>query len=211
MKILQHVLVAGLTVAIAAGSSRADVVASAETKHATIPEPNQGDIRAVPAACGPFLTTPAGSTSELLAWDQRLSLAACLENTTDPPPPAREPEQLRALLGYLDDSVKQSRAIYRDAMAHGPTQIQVLAAFKLGMTSVNIMVRARNAIPASSDLDKHLALHRALEPLLASYAREATSAFTEADRLATRAPADAAASAVMKAIVASARSQLHAT
>jgi len=209
MKVVQHLLVASTILAIA-GSSRADVVASAETKHATIPEPNPIDIRAVPAECGPFLAVPAGSTSELLAWDQRLTLAACLENTTDPVPAAGEPEKLRGLVGYLDDSVKQSRAIYRDAMARGPTQIQMLAAFKLGMTSVNIMVRARDAIPASPDLDKRLGLHRALEPLLAGYARDATSAFTEVDRLATRSPGDAQANAVMKAIVASARSQLGA-
>ena len=211
MKIVQHILVASVFLAIVPGSSRADVVASAETKRATIPEPVQIDTREMPQECRPFLEVPADSTSELFAWDQRLSLAACLENTTAPAPAAREPEKLRGLVGYLDESVRRSRAINRDAMAHGPTtQIQRLAACGLGMTSDNIMVRARTAIPASLDLDKRLALHRGLEPLLASYARDAASAFTEVDRLATRSPADAQANAVMQAIVASARSQLGA-
>jgi hypothetical protein len=68
---------------------------------------------------------------------------------------------------------------------------------------------ARNAIPVSLELDKYLALHNALEPLIASYARDAASAFTEVDRLAARYPADASASAVVQKIVARARSGLH--
>jgi hypothetical protein len=47
-------------------------------------------------------------------------------------------------------------------------------------------VRARNAIPVSLELDKYLALHDGLEPLIASYARDAVSAFAEVDRLAAQ-------------------------
>jgi hypothetical protein len=85
----------------------------------------------------------------------------------------------------------------------------MLAAFGLGMTAVNLMVRARSAIPPSRDLDQNHAVHNALEPLLAGQARAAESAFAEVDRLAMQLPADATANPVMRNIVASARSHLH--
>lgn len=209
MQITQSVLVASTILAIAAGISRADVVASAETKHAAVLEPNRIDIRTVPLECRQYLAVTSDSTSELLVWDQRLSLAACEQATAVATPAINDPEKLRELVAHLAQSVQPSSFIYRDAMARGPAEIRILAAYGLGMTSVNIMVRARNAIPVSLELDKYLALHAALEPLIAGYARDAVSAFTEVDRLAAQYPADASANAVVQKIVARARSGLH--
>jgi hypothetical protein len=206
---IKHILVASTILAVAAGSSRADVVASTGAKHAAIAEPERIDSETVPKQCRQFLAVPADSRSELLAWNQRLSLAAC-EQDTIAPPATSDPAKLPALVTYLDGAVQRPTAIYRDAMAHGPTQTRMRAAYGLGTTSINLMVRARNAIPASPDLDKNLALHRALEPLHAGHGRDAASAFAEVDRLATQFPADASANAVMQSIVASARSQLQA-
>lgn len=208
MKITQHILIASSILAVAAGSSRADAVASTKAKHAAIAQPERIDSETVPPECRQHLAVPADSKSELLAWNQRLSLAAC-EQDAIAAPATNDGAKLQGLVTYLDGAVQRSTAIYRDAMARGPTQIQMLAAFGLGTTSVNLMVRARNAIPASPDLDKNLALHRALEPLLAGYARDAASAFGQVDQLATRFPADASANVVLQSIVAGARSKLH--
>ena len=94
-------------------------------------------------------------------------------------------------------------------MAHGPAQIRMLAAYGLGMTAINLMVRARSAIPASTDRHGNLDTHNPLEPLLTGHARAADTAFAEVDRLATEYPQDAAANVVVRNAVESARSHLR--
>lgn len=191
-------LAASTLLAIAAPTAHAD----AEPAPA---EPVQLDPATVPDACKPFLTVPSDARSELMVWNQRVSLAGCLVNTSAALPPAGEARQLGALVASLDDSVKRATGIYRDAMAHAPRPVRMLAAFGLGSTLRGVAVRARSAIPPSSDPVAHLALHQALEPLLASDLREAAAAFAEVDRLAREAPADAAANPVLGHIVAAAR------
>lgn len=206
-KITQHLLIASSVVAAAAGNAQADAAAGAGPS-ATAAEPEHIDSQTVPPPCRQHLAVPAGSASELRVWSQRLSLAACEQGAVAAPAPTSDPAKFRELVESLESAMQPSTAIYRDAMAHGPPQIRMLAAFGAGMTAVNLMVRARSAIPASRDVQHNLALHNALEPLLAGHARDADAAFTEVDRLATEFPADASANPVVKSIVASARAKL---
>jgi hypothetical protein len=205
---ITHPILIGALVAAAAGAARAGAGASAGPG-ATIAEPEPIDSQTVPAQCRQYLAAPAGSASELRVWSQRLSLAACQQDTIAAPAPTSDPAKFRGLVESLDSAMQPSTAIYRDAMAHGPPQIRMLGAFGVGMTAVNLMVRARSAIPASRDFEHNLALHNALEPLLAGHARDADAAFAEVDRLATEFPADVSANPVVKSIVAGVRAKLH--
>jgi hypothetical protein len=206
-KITQPLLFAGLALVATAASARADAAAGAEPIHAAEPEPIDG--LTVPQPCRQYLTVPANSHSERLVWSQRLSLAQCEQGAIAAPPAASDPSQLRGLVASLESALQPSTGIYRDAIAHGPAQIRMLAAYGLAMTEVNLMVRARSAIPASTDRHGNLDTHNALESLLTGHARAADTAFAEVDRLATEFPEDAAANVVVRNAVASARSQLH--
>ncbi len=184
--------------ALAAANAHADVIASTKANQVS-PEPAQS----VPAKCRQFLTVPADCSSELLVWDQRLSLASCEIDTSAALPAVTTPESLPTLVASLDTSVRPSIAIYRDAMAHAPRQIQIIAAYHFGMTSQNLIVRARRALPADPTLQ------RALDPLVAGYAHDAAAAFAEIDRLAKESPSVASANEVVRYMVASARSNLR--
>jgi hypothetical protein len=198
MKIAQPILAASALLAVVASTARADA------EHAGA-EPVQLDAATVPEACRPYLAVPSDAKSELMVWNQRMSLAACLIDTTAALPSASEPGQLRALVGGLEDSVQRSTAIYRDAMAHAPLPIQMVAAYGLGSVSRNLVVRARAAIAPSTD-----PLRRALEPLLAGHAHDAAAAFAEVDRLAKQSPASVSRNPVLTSIVTAARSELAA-
>lgn len=174
------------------------------------------DPSTVPADCQQYLTTSGDSRSEILPWQQRISLASCRQSlelvTVDSP---------RAYIGMLDRIVRivgPSLAMYRETMAAGPTpQVRMLAAHHLGMTYAGIMVRARDSVENRAgiyggatygSLDSHAMMHRFLEPLLVGYRVAATEAFREVVRLADENPADANANHVMVFVVANARNQL---
>lgn len=185
MKTMQWMLATGAALALGPASARADTVASAEPGHAAVTQPERIDLAAVPADCRD-LAVPADSTSELLAWDQRLSLAAC-EQDTSVAAAVTGAESLSDLVASIVDSDRRSIASYRDAAAHGPTRIRIAGAYWLGMTFINVMVRSRIALPH----DASLSLHRALEPLTASYAHDANLAFADVERLASEPGLDA--------------------
>ena len=206
-KITQHLLIVGCILAAATAGARADAVAGPEPVHAG--EPERIDGQTVPQPCRPYLSVPANSHSERRVWNQRLSLAPCEQGAIAAPPAASDPAQLRGLVASLDSALRPSSQIYRDALENGPPHIRMLAAYGLGMTAIHLMVRARSAIPPSTDRHGHLDAHDALEPLLAGHARAADAAFAEVDRLATEFPDDAAANVVVRNAVASARSHLH--
>jgi hypothetical protein len=120
-----RVLFAIAALATVRGTSRADSVASIDTQRAATPD--RIEVGGLPLECRQFLTIPANSTSERLAWEQRLSLAACQEARI-PPPAFTSLEKLRDLVAYVDKSVQPSIAIYKDALARAPEQIKMLAA-----------------------------------------------------------------------------------
>src|SRR5678816_3433320 len=138
-----------LVLAILAGTSIADVT---RTIHESTPIPNREapiDLPGMPPECRQFLAIPSDSTSELLPWAQRLSVAACRQSIALAP--VSSPERFRAMVAKLEEAMEPSLAIYRDARARGPAQIKILAAYGIGMTNLNIIVRARSAIRVIDD------------------------------------------------------------
>jgi hypothetical protein len=204
--------------AMAAGTSVADVHKVARESIPVV-RPEAVDIIEFPSECRLFLSIPADSTSELLPWAQRLSVAACRQSIMLAP--VSDPEQFRPMVTRLEQAMEPSMAIYRDAMARGPVQIQILAAYGLGMTNVNIIVRARSAVrvPGAGGafggaayggrayLDRSSRLHNELEALLVKERDAALAAFHDLARL-TRANPDAErANPVMPLVIADAQRQ----
>ena len=151
------------------------------------------DAARLPPRCQQFLEVPSDAKTDWLMWEQRLSIAACLsdaiavEVVTDP---ANE----RDVVAMLDHRIDPSVAIYQDAIANAPLQLRVVAAYGLGMTYTNVLVRARIAIPK-----------RTLEPLLVTDQEHALAAFREAVKLADSDPKSTAGSPVIVKLVAASR------
>lgn len=201
-------------IAIVAGTSLADVNIAARE---SIPRPKNAVDIAVPLECQQFLAIPADSTSELLPWARRLSIAACRQSIALAP--VSDPEQFPALVSRLRDAMAPSIEIYRDALARGPTEIKILAAFGLGMTHVNIIVRARGAVRVpdgafggaaygTAYIELSQKLHRELELLLVTHRNAALAAFHEMARLVDADPAAARANQVMPVVIDIARTQV---
>jgi len=207
-----HWIVAVL--AVVAGTSGADV-----RKSVVEPVRSPGERDSVSPACKAFLELPAGSTSELLPWDQRLSLAGCRPLVA--PMAVSDPDQFPAMVAGLEGSVAPQIAIYRDAIAHGPNQIKLVAGYGLGMTYVNVMVRARRSVKVADDggkyggttygslryLDRLGSLHRTLEPMLAADRDAALAAFDNVAHLADQDPVAVSANDVVRGAVAGSRTQ----
>jgi len=150
------------------------------------------------------------TTSDTQPWAQRLSFAACRQPAKVAA--AASADQLQGVVHSLEQAMQPSIDIYRDALAHGPAEIQILAAYGLGMAQLDIMVHARIAIPSPPDLmtnlpaaQHYLELHHALEPLIADHAKAAADAFAQAEKLAADHESAASANIVMQNVVASAR------
>lgn len=203
--------------AIIAGTSVADV--SHVRESAPVRHLGTIDASGVPFECRLFATIPADSTSELLPWAQSLSMAACRQSITVPP--VSDPEQFRPMVARLEQAMAPSIAMYRDAMARGPMQIKILAAYGLGMTNVNIIVRARSAVRvAGADpsfggatyggttyVERSRRLHQLLEALLVKERDAALAAFHEVARLAHEDPRAAHANPVMPLVITDAQTQ----
>jgi len=204
--------------AILAGTSMADVHKMAR-ESLPVRRPEAIDVTGLPPECRLFLSIPADSTSELLPWAQRLSVAACRQAIELAP--VTDPEQFRPMVTRLEQAMEPSMALYRDAMARGPAPIRILAAYGLGMTNVNIIVRARSAIHVPGNgsafggaayggrayLDRSRRLHQSLEALLVKERDAALAAFHELARLAHADPASARANQVMPVVIADAQRQ----
>ncbi len=131
-------------------------------------------------------------------WDQHLAYAGCLRSA----PLARltDPEQLRPFVARLESDVERSIGIYRDAMARAPWEMRLLAAYQLGQTYVDLVVRARNAVDARTRPE--------LEPLLVPYIRDAQTAFTQAWAVGEELPAGVACDDLVRNLVAGTRDAL---
>ncbi len=121
-------------------------------------------------------------------------------------------EQLQRDVGELEHDMQPSLAIYQEALEHGPPQIQMLAAYGLGMAYLNVVVRARIAIPTGGDImsdvklaDRYVTLHAILEPMLVGDRERARTAFEEASSLADADPIRASSTKIIESIVAAAR------
>lgn len=176
------------------------------------------DNAVLPAECRQFQHL-APTTSPLYPWMQRLSFAACRQAITLPT--VTDAEQLAPMVASLEHAMAPSIAIYEDAVAHAPpNQIRILAAYGLGRTYVDMIVRARTAIHGADEsmlvyggisyggtayLNRSLALHYALEPLLKAEHDGALAAYREVARLADEDPAAARANAIMPIAIGRAR------
>ncbi len=208
--------IAGLLVVVA-GTAIADVRRAVQTPTA----PSAQERATVSPACKQFFDVPAGSTSDLLRWDQRLSLAGCRPLVA--PAAVSDPAKFPALITALETSAAPSLAAYRDAIDRGPAEIKIAAAYDLGMAYVNLMVRARNAVRVADTggmyggttygnrgqtyLDRLHALHATLEQLLSGERAAALAAFDDVARLADENPAAATANDFMRVAVSGAREQ----
>lgn len=203
--------------AILAGTSVADVNHGAR-ESMPVRRPEVVDLAGLPPECRLFLAIPADSTSELLPWAQRLSVAACRQSIELAP--VSDPEQFRPMVTRLERAMEPSMVSYRDAMARGPAQIKILAAYGLGMTNLNIIVRARTAVRVPGGgafggaayggrayLDRSQRLHQSLEALLVKERDAALTAFHEVARLAHADPASARANQVMPVAITDAQRQ----
>jgi hypothetical protein len=131
-------------------------------------------------------------------WDQRLSLAGCLRapgtayRVTDP-------EQVRGYVTYLASTVDRPVEIYRDAIARGPWEVRLLAAYELGQTYADLIVRVRAATPG---------LDRDREPLLVTWQRDAVAAFTTAWAIGEELPSGVACDDLVRNVIAGTREAL---
>jgi len=211
MKRMQHVAWTGALVAIIAGSSQAGPKTAA-----AIVRPGQVELPMDPATlpddCRQFLAMQPGSTSEMLPWYQRLSIAACRQRAEVAP--VTTPQQLGPMVAALEAAAAPSIAIYQDGATRGKHEIRLLSEYWLGMTYLNIAVRARRAVDAGASVggatyggwsDGAMGLHRALEPLIARDLQQALIAFREVDLRAAGDPHAATSDEVVTKDVAQAR------
>lgn len=142
------------------------------------------DPGALPPDCKPLLMMPADAHGYWGVWARRAAIATCAE-AREPVPVVVNASQIPAALGKLEQSIRPVVALYREAMTHGPANVQFFARYNLGMAYANFIVRARTMIPIPADLmtngeeaDHFQDLHAALEQALLPYARLAESAFS---------------------------------
>lgn len=192
---------------------------TAEVDHVRGARPGPEPIAAagVPIECRQFLAIPRDSTSELLPWWQRLSVAACRQEITLAP--VSEPEQFRPMIIRLEQAMAPSIAMFSDALSRGPRQVKILAAYGLGMANVNIIVRARSAVRIAAggawggasygagEVERSQRLRASLDALLVRERNAALAAFRELARQAHEDPGVAKANAVMSFVVADAERQ----
>lgn len=203
--------------AIIAGTSAADV--NPARAPAAVRPGGTTDSASVPFECRLFTTIPEDSTSELLPWAQSLSMAACRQSIALAP--VSDPEQFRPMIARLEQAMAPSIAMYRDARVRGPMQIKILAAYGIGMTNLNLIVRARSAVRiaggdasfggatygGTTQVERSRRLHQLLEALLVHERDAALAAFHDVARLAHDDPQAAQANRVMTYVVANAQIQ----
>jgi hypothetical protein len=176
--------------------------------------PTAIDTTTIPEHCHPYLRVPVDSTSVTMPWDQRLSLAACRQYAAITPTGNRA--EYPDLIARIDRLMDPSIAMYQDALARGPTPgVRILAAYGLGMTYRNSIVRAHGAVlvPESTTYGgnaygAYAQFHHPLELLLGRHRAAARAAFDEVLRLAGQYPDAARANTVMVFVVDDARSEL---
>lgn len=132
-------------------------------------------------------------------WDQHLAYAGCLR--TAPAVRLTDDEQLVPFVARLESDVERSIGIYRDAMARAPWEMRLLAAYQLGQTYTDLVVRARNAVDAKGRAQ--------LEPLLAPYLHAADVAFTQAWAIGEELPAGVPCDELVRNVIAATQDALN--
>jgi hypothetical protein len=142
------------------------------------------------ARCAQFTEVPTDARDDVLAWNQALSLAGCLQDNAIAE--VTDEDELRGVVGTMFERLQAVVAIYAMALREGPEDVRVRAAYQMGMLFATAATRARSSIrvaPGPDAIRRNLALHAALEPRLAPVIRTAETIFEAIDEEATREPA----------------------
>jgi len=148
----------------------ADPVASIEPRMQETPRTSPRLDR-IPPACRRFASVPENARDDVYAWNQALSLAGCLQDTTIER--VTDPEQLDAMVDDLAHRAAPAMVIYLVALEQAPGPIQLRAAYQIAMDYVALITRARASLVAPPDLAtnpeaarRYRALHDQLEKRL---------------------------------------------
>jgi hypothetical protein len=170
-------------------------------------------VEMIPVECRTYAWIPADARDDVLAWNQLLSLATCLQDGSIAT--VTDPDQLEAMVDHDTRALEVPMMIYAGAIEHGPPSVQLRAVYQIAMAQVSLIARARSSIVAPDDLAtnpeaalRYRELHAQLEPLLDRPLRLAWVAFAAIDQVATRDPT-IATDPVTKNMVRSARAMLE--
>ena len=127
----------------------------------------------IPARCQIYTQIPADARESGMAWNQLLSFAACVEDTSAVVGTSDDIEQLVENMAH---ALAPSLALYLQAIQKEPAPVQIRAAYHVGMAYLGLVTRARASITAPHDLknekamaeyrDKHAKLEKLLAPAL---------------------------------------------
>jgi hypothetical protein len=126
---------------------------------------------------------PAEGDVSMRAWDQVLSFAACIQDTTISR--IAEDEDPSVTVAMLAHKLSPAIALYFASIQHGPSWVQLRGAYEIGMAHVALMTRARASLPASASAEQR----ERLEEAIARYAETAWMVFAAIDRAAREDPA----------------------
>lgn len=171
-------------------------------------------VETIPVECRIYTWIPEDARDDVLAWNELLSLAACLQDGSIST--VTDPDQLEAMVDQYTRALEIPMMVYTGAIEQDSRSVQLRAAYQIAMAHVSLIVRARSSIVGPDDLAtnpeaalRYRELHAQLEPLLARSVRIARVALAAIDRAATRDPT-IATDPVTKSMVRSARAILEA-
>ncbi len=125
--------------------------------------------------CATIVVVP--DSDDLFAWNQVMTLAACLQD--DRVPAVRRADEVQPAVEEMTRALAPTMLIYLEALEHGPMPIQLRAAYQIGTANLALIVRARTALAGADP-----ALRAELEPLLAHAFETAWIAFVAVDHAA---------------------------
>jgi hypothetical protein len=146
---------------------------------------------------------PAEHDESMRAWDQVLSFAACIQDSSVGKIGADEDPSVA--VATLAHKISPTMALYFASIQHGPPWVQVRAAYEIGLAHVALLTRARASLAKASSAEQR----QRLEAAIAHYAEAAWMVFAAIERAASQDPR-MAADPVTRFMVADAHHQLDA-
>ena len=135
-------------------------------------------IVVVPGECTRFWQIPGGTSSPAV-WDQLLSFASCIQDTS-----VDRVDRAEELPGFVDElqgSLQPTIQLYMVAINEAPDHIKLRAAYAIAMGQLALITRARASLA-------NPALREQLEALLDRHAELAYMVFTTIDGAALEDP-----------------------
>lgn len=159
----------------------------------------RAQVAALPEPCRPFTWLPADVEDDTLGWNQLLSLASCLQDASIER--VSNADELAPMIERFQHGLAMPMMIYLRALEEGPGDVQLRAAYQVGMAEVALIVRARSSLANPS-------LRSELEAMLARPTRFARMTFEVMDRAVDEDPT-LASDPITRAMVRSARGMLR--